>query len=86
MNIELWYIPFAYIYVEIFQRQDIENLKDSVWPEIEAVKDKQISALSLTKSDNWLRTIEDKVLVLHQEVPRVHDPLIHPAQTISFFG
>ena len=50
------------------------------------MKDKGMATLSFTKSADWLRSIEDRVLILHQQNPRKENPKYHPAQTVSFFG
>ena len=41
---------------------------------------------ALQKEDEWLQTIEDRVLLLHFKKPPIGTPQTHDAQTVSFYG
>ena len=65
--------------------QDIKSLKNSVWPVIDSMRQEE-EIETLQKRDDWLQSIEDRVLLLHFEKPSFNRPQTHDAQTISFYG
>ena len=67
--------------------QDIKSLKNSVWPVIDSMRQEE-EIDTLQKRDDWLKSIEDRVLFLHFEKQSVDTPVDIPydAQTISFYG
>ena len=59
----------------------MKSLKNSVWPVIDSTRQEE-EIETLQKRDDWLQSIEDRVLLLHfNNTPQTHD-----AQTISFYG
>ena len=83
-RIHFFCITYA-AFQKLIKRQDIASLQKSVWSVIEEITRTNDKSLTLTRnSDDWLQSIEDKVLVLHFSMKF---PLqVHPARTISFFG
>ena len=41
---------------------------------------------TLQKRDDWLQSIEERVLILHFQKQPTGTPQTHDAQTISFYG
>jgi len=65
--------------------QDIKSLKNSVWPAIDSMRQEE-EIETLQKRDDWLQSIENRVLLLHFKQSPKSRPESHDAQTISFYG
>ena len=73
------------INVKTLISQDIKSLKNSVWPAIDSMRQEE-EIETLQKRDDWLQSIENRVLLLHFKQPAKSRPQTHDAQTISFYG
>ena len=55
--------------------QDIKSLKNSVWPVIDSMRQEE-EIDTLQKRDDWLQSIEDRVLFLHFEKQPTGPPVV----------
>ena len=73
---------------ETIERQDIKNLEESVLtnlPWIDSIqRGEEIEILQ--RPNDWLQSIENRVLLLHFEKPEIGEKQTHYAQKLSFYG
>ena len=73
---------------ETIERQDIKNLEKSVLtnlPWIDSIQQGEEIEI-LQRPNDWLQSIENRVLLLHFEKPQIGLKQTHYAQKLSFYG
>ena len=77
---------------ELMRNDTMKSIEERIWPVFASLgsetaqKLRKGASLTVSKSNNWLHTIEDRVLILHFAKPSFGDSQQNSARTLSFFG
>ena len=63
----------------------IVTLREKLWPIFESLESDQ-RITNVSKPENWLMSIQDRVLILHFVKPSIGGEQQNPARTLSYFG